>query len=118
MKGVECFRDPRLEGLDVRGPLATSGAVNGDGTAGGCAGYGEAMSDGDDAETVGRQVIAAIAALLEGDMAPAGELAGAPSRMSQYVALAVAAAAIRWTSRETGRPEADILGQLAANYDR
>jgi hypothetical protein len=41
-----------------------------------------------------------------------------PTGLAQYQSLAMLAALIRWFSRESGRTEAELLEELAANYRR
>jgi len=69
-------------------------------------------------QAAGETVVEAVRALLANNFERVTELTSSPTPMSQYTAIALIAATIRWASHETGRSEDEILSELAANYDR
>jgi hypothetical protein len=71
-----------------------------------------------DPQAAGSAVVEAVRELLANNLARVTELTSAPTPISQYTAVALVAATIRWASHETGRSENEILSELAANYDR
>lgn len=74
------------------------------------------MTAADEANETGRRVLEAIRAFLVNDVAPLNRLIAAPTNLSQYIAVALAVATIRWASLATGIAEATIIDELAANY--
>lgn len=69
-----------------------------------------------EANVTGQHVLEVIRAFLVNDFAPLTRLAAAPTNSSQYIAIVIAAATIRWASLATGISETIILDELAANY--
>jgi hypothetical protein len=67
-------------------------------------------------QAAGNAVVEAVRELLANNFPRVTELTSTPTPMSQYAAVALIAATIRWASHETGRSETEILNELAANY--
>ena len=71
-----------------------------------------------DARAAGMTVVESVRELLANNLARVTELTSSPTPMSQYTAIALVAATVRWASHETGRSEDEILNELATNYER